>query len=390
MMVVRFLAALLMLERSWKHWMVVRFFRRPPPLAAQPVALVSILQPILSGDPTLAAGLEHNLGFRSSHRREYLWLLDDDDAEGQAICRSLAARYPEQEVRLITLPAPAERENPKMIKLIAGMQAARGDVLCVLDDDTRLPDDGLERCVPWLDQPGVGLAFGLPFYVNFSTIWSGLLSVFVNSHSLMTYIPYTAIAEPFTINGMLYVVRRAVFDQVGGFEGLQATLADDFAVAWRLRAHGYRLAQTSLCHGISTTVIDARQYMSVMRRWLVFPRESLMRHLGLRDRIVLYGIGMLPALLPAAVVATALLRPSRRALGYAAVPLVYNLALFAHLNQAYLQHSTPWRWVWLAPAVEVVFPFELLLALLAPQRINWRGHIMDVERGGTFRFVRRR
>lgn len=390
MRLVRLLAFLLMIERAWKHWMVVRFFRRSRPPSIRKPHLISILQPILSGDPTLAEALEHNLRFRSRYQREYLWLVDDTDVEGQALGQSLLARYPEQQIRLISLPRPGERQNPKMIKLIAGARLAEGDVLCVLDDDTRLPDDGLEDCLPWLDRPGVGLAFGLPFYVNFSNIWSRLLSVFVNGHSLMTYIPYTAVTDPFTINGMFYALRRTVLDDIGGFEGLETTLADDFAVALRLRAHGYQLAQTPLRHGISTTVTSPGHYLGVIRRWFIFPRESLMRHLGLRDRMVLYGLGLVPALLPAVLVVAAVVRPSRRALGYAALPLGYNLAIFMHVNRAYLRHATPWRSIWLVPLVELAFPFELLLALLVRQRLNWRGHIMEVERGGTFRFVRQR
>ena len=34
-------------------------------------------------------------------------------------------------------------------------------------------------------------------------------------------------------------------------------------------------------------------------------------------------------------------------------------------------------------------PPAVLAALLAPQRISWRGPALEVERGGTFHFVRR-
>ena len=119
-------------------------------------------------------------------------------------------------------------------------------MVCVLDDDTRLPDWGLEQCLPFLDRPGVGLAFGLPYYRHFGNLWSALVSLFVNGQSLLTYVPYTALSEPFTINGMFYALRREVLDAVGGFAGLEGILADDFAVASRLREHGYRLAQTPL------------------------------------------------------------------------------------------------------------------------------------------------
>ena len=40
--------------------------------------------------------------------------------------------------------------------------------------------------------------------------------------------------------------------------------------------------------------------------------------------------------------------------------------------------------------MQLVFPVRLLVVLLSPQRINWRGNIVQVERGGGFRYVRRR
>lgn len=385
------LGVLLLAERAWKHWMVVRFFRRaaPPPAGAGP-ALVSIIQPILSGDPTLPACLEANLRARSRYPREWLWLVDTDDRAGLALCRDLITRYPDRAVRLLAPPPPADRHNPKMVKLVAGARAARGDVLCVLDDDTVLPDGGLEQCLPALDRPGVGLAFGLPYYVDFANVWSGLAALFVNSHSLLTYIPYTALTEPFTINGMFYAVRRATLDTVGGFAGLEGTLADDFAVAQRFRAHGYRLVQTPLRHGISTRVAGPRHYLRLIQRWLIFPRESVLRYARPRERAVVYGLGLAPALAPLLIAAAALARPSRGTLGYALLYFGYSFAVFAHCNAAYLRRATPWRRAWLAPAIQLLFPVQLLIALLSPQRIVWRGHVMRVERGGGFRFERRR
>ena len=257
-------AALVLLgERAWKHWMVVRFFRRSVPTGAE-IALVSIVQPILSGDPTMPACLDQSLRARSRFSREFMWLVDDDDLLAQQICRDLIARYPDHAINLMIMPPPGARENPKMIKLLAGLEQAHGDVFCVLDDDTQLPDGGLERCLPFLDQPGVGLVFGLPYYTSFGTLWSRMVAYFVNSHSLLTYVPYTAVTEPMTINGMFYALRRTTYHAIGGFAGLEHTLADDFAVAQRVREHGFRLAQTPLCHGISTTVAGPRHYLSLI------------------------------------------------------------------------------------------------------------------------------
>jgi ceramide glucosyltransferase len=389
-MLQRLIALLMLAERVWKHWMVVSFFQRPLPTPATDPILVSLIQPVLSGDPTMLACLERSLQLKSRYRLEYIWLADIDDLAGQRICQQLMMRYPERRVQLIALPPPLEGQNPKTVKLIAGAKAARGEVLCVLDDDTMLPDDGLERCLPFLDQPGVGLAFGLPYYVNFSNIWSSMVSSFVNSNSLLTYIPYTVLTEPFTINGMFYAIRRELLAAVGGFEAIEYIFADDFAIAQLICSHGYRLAQTPLCHGISTQVKGPRHYLSLIQRWFVLPRESLLRHLSMRDRLVVYALGLVPALFPLLLMAYLLLRPSRRTLAYTLLYFGYSFAIFAHFNRQYLREASPWRMAWWVPIIQVVFPFQLLVALLSPQRINWRGNIVQVKRGGSFRYVRRR
>jgi ceramide glucosyltransferase len=384
------LGLLLLAERAWKYCMVEQFFRRSIPDPVGDPMLVSILQPVLSGDPTLAACLERCLQFKSRYTLEVIWLADEDDAEGQRLCQGLMARYPQRDVQILTLPPPQEGQNPKTIKLIAGAKVARGDVICVLDDDTMLPDHGLESCLPFLDQPGVGLAFGLPYYVNFADSWSSMVSCFVNSNSLLTYVPYTTLTQPFTINGMFYAMRRETLASVGGFEAIEYVFADDFAVAQLFRSHGYQLAQTPLLHGISTTVRGPRHYLSLMQRWFVLPRESLLRHVGWYDRAIIYVLGLVPALFPLLLMLSLLFRPSRRKAGFALLYSGYSFSIFARLNARYLRNATPWSKVWRIPIMQVIFPAQLLMALLSPQRINWRGNIVQIERGGGFRYIRPR
>jgi ceramide glucosyltransferase len=189
---------------------------------------------------------------------------------------------------------------------------------------------------------------------------------------------------------MFYAIRCDLWGQIGGFDGLEHVLADDFAVAQRIRAHGYRLIQTPLRHAISTQVTSARHYFSLMQRWFIFPRESLLRHLGGRDRLVLLGLGLLPTFFPLLALAALITRPGRRTATYALAYLGYSFAIFAHINRAYLGGAAPWRRAWWVPVLEAAFPIQLLAALLAPQRIVWRGHVIQAETGGGLRLVRRR
>src|SRR5579859_3860063 len=167
------LALLMLAERLWKLRVVARFFesagivggqagadgrwaekpkgsrQQPQPTISKPTRLISVLQPILSGDPTLPRSLEHSLQLQSITRIEYIWLVDSDDREGQRICQGLIAHYPERDVQLVLLPPVPLEYNPKIFKLVEGRKRAQGDVLCILDDDTLLPDGGLDLCLPY-------------------------------------------------------------------------------------------------------------------------------------------------------------------------------------------------------------------------------------------------
>src|SRR6266567_9227959 len=112
------LADVLLGQKIWKHWLVWRFFRRSIPPSTRKPARVSILQPILSGDPTLAECLQANLTVRSGYKLEFIWLIDSDDPTAQSLCRELAATNEHHSVQIITLPPAGQRDNPKTIKLI--------------------------------------------------------------------------------------------------------------------------------------------------------------------------------------------------------------------------------------------------------------------------------
>jgi ceramide glucosyltransferase len=390
-------------ERIFKALAIWRFFRRTLPDDGQR-PLVSILQPILSGDPALERCLVANLRAQSSYPREFIWLVDTDDTPGLQICKELIVRYPTQTIRLMELPPPPPDKNPKMVKLVAGAALAQGAILCVLDDDTVLPDGGLEQCLPALADPRVGVACGLPYYVSFDGLWSSMAATFVNSNSLFTYVPYTFVHEPIALNGMCYALKREVYEGVGGFASLEHTLADDFAVAQHMRAHGYRLAQTPLRHAIRTSIDGPAHYGSLMQRWLIFPRESLMRHLPPQEQALLYVNSVLPVLMPwLLLLGKSEVRSQKSeyplmaklphrytgtwiALGY----FVFDYVLVMGLNRRYLGSATPWRWSWLIPLLRLLLPAQLIVALFAPRRVRWRGHLIAAERGGAVRVLRRR
>lgn len=265
--------------------------RRRGPAQAAPVDGVTVLQAIRSGDPLLGATLRENLAANPVPR--FVWLVDEDDPEGVRTARACAG----PNVDVVVTP-PLRSGNPKVVKLVLGLPRA-GELVAVLDDDTVLPAGALGRAVAALD--GADLATGIPVYREQGSVWSRLVAAFVNGSSLLTYLPTTRRRAPVTINGMFYVTRRDVLEDLGGFAAIQDRLCDDYELARLYRAHGRRIAQTAVVHPLATTVPDVAAYLRIMRRWMVFARQVLRRD---PSAVLLVGV-VGPAVLPFAALVVA-------------------------------------------------------------------------------------
>jgi hypothetical protein len=62
-------------------------------------------------------------------------------------------------------------------------------------------------------------------------------------------------------------------------------------------------------------------------------------------------------------------------------------AYFRELAATISKGAAPWLRSWWVPVIQLFFPLQLVAALLSPKRISWRGHVMQVEKGGGLRIV---
>lgn len=260
-------AGLYLLLLAIKAGLALRYARRyPRPPADVDLSAATIVQPILSGDPGLRAALATNLATLSEAR--FLWLIDDDDPAAGAIVEGLRDAHPAHRIECWSCPTAPAGINPKLFKLERARAHVTGGAFVVLDDDTRLTRVGLGALLAGLD--GHTLATGLPCYDDGEGVASRLLGQFVNNSAALTYLPLLAFAEPPTINGMAYALTPASLTAMGGFAPLWHHLADDLAVARRVRAHGGTIVQTPYPQAIATTVRDLRHYRALMHRWFLF------------------------------------------------------------------------------------------------------------------------
>ena len=100
-------------------------------------------------------------------------------------------------------------------------------------------------------------------------------------------------------------------------------------------------------------------------------------------------MGIAPTLFPLVLLVALALKPSPQLWAYTLLYFGHSVLAFGHFNTAYLRQATPVHYLWVAPLLEIILPLQLLAAIGSRQRIVWREHVMQVERGGTFHFVRR-
>ncbi len=344
---------------------------RSPPVAGGSTASVTVLQPILSGDPALAATLAHGPDQPGSAR--FVWLVDEDDPEGQAVAATLAASRPN--VAVVVGRPPRDGENPKTLKLARGGAQVETEAVAVLDDDTMLAPGGLEQLAAVACASG-GLATALPTWGRHpQNAAEALVAGFVDGQGASAYLAMARLGRNRTINGMAYAADVQTLHQVGGFAAMGHSVTDDWAIAQLFAEHGRPIVQTSVPARVAVTLPGLISALRLLRRWTVFAHS----YVGANLDGAMVGLVLLPAVLPL---------PGLVLAGFAG-PLSLSLWLGLLTARAGLHRqlvrgiggagTAP---VWAVVAAELALPLMSVAAALRPGRIRWRSRRMRLTPEG--------
>lgn len=377
------LAALFACDRLLKLAAVVHFFRRPRPVAPAPWPTVTLIQPITRSAHDLRRTLATRCTLDYPVVVQSLLICDAADLESQAVCQALIDAHPDWQATLIVVAPDSGVIASKIAKVNAALPQATGAVLCFVDDDVALRPDALRILIPFLFEHGVGAAFGLACYTDWTNVWSSSMSSFVNANALLSYIPLAYLTEPFTITGHCFALQRAVFDAAGGFSGMAQRIDDDHELARRVRQLGLRNRQTPLVYDVENRIDTLRGYHIQIKRWFVLPRQTMAPFMTQREqRLAL--LGSVGNLLPTLLAIGTLLRPSRVTLVALGVSMALFGAVYTLCEHAYLRRTTPLRRWPLLILTSVLTPLHVLVALFSGATIEWRGQRLRVRRGGSF------
>lgn len=324
---------------------------------------VTVLQPILGGDPALEYCLKSNLS--NAPKAHFIWLLDTDDKEGQKAAQQALAASERKDVIVVVSPPPPAGSNPKTYKLSCGLQKTETIFVAVLDDDTVLPSGTLGRAAAWSVQGT--LVTGLPTYEGHHNFGSCLVSGFVNANAILTYLPAAGMNLTQTINGMFSLMRTEDIRKRGGFNAFLEEVTDDYALAQLFLSQTGRIKQTSLHLSITTTVDNIRHYFALMRRWMVFAKLYLRENISLG----IFALVLLPGILPLPLVFAGI-----AAGGFTTLVAFFLLGMKALLTGDLAQRlhveSSPLSDLIFQIIAELLLPLHMITASLRPHHIRWR------------------
>lgn len=185
-------------------------------------------------------------------------------------------------------------------------QAARGEWLCFVDADTFLAPEAVSACYAKAVDTGADLFTILTKQVM-GTFWEKALLPIVMTALSLGFPPHK-VNDPHRreaiANGQFILIKRSVYDAVGGHERIRNQIVEDKAIAEQVKWNGFRLVFAD-----GTRLARTRMYTSLPEMWEGWTKNI---YLGLRGPWLL----MLGAFGAALSVIAAVFLPAWSLLGY--------------------------------------------------------------------------
>ena len=173
--------------------------------------------------------------------------------------------------------------------LFQASAAARGEWLCFIDADTFLAPNALSACLARAIEMKADMFTIMTFQI-LGSFWEKVvmplvmtaLSVGFSPHKVNNPLRKDAIA-----NGQFILIRRSVYDAIGGHESVKDQIVEDKAISEQVKWNGFRLIVAD-----GHTVARTRMYTSMPEMWEGWTKNI---YLGLRDQKGLLYLGVFGA-----------------------------------------------------------------------------------------------
>lgn len=171
---------------------------------------------------------------------EMIFVDDDSKDRTGEILAGYAAR--DSRLKAINTGGKPEGWNGKQWACHSGAMKATGEWLCFMDADTFAEPQLLSRTVAFAVAKGIDMLTLQPWY-EMRGLWERIVLPFLPW--LLFVFPPGRVNDPNNklsmANGQFILIRRSVYDAVGGHEAVRTRMMDDFSLAEIVKGAGHRL-----------------------------------------------------------------------------------------------------------------------------------------------------
>jgi chlorobactene glucosyltransferase len=343
-------------------------------------ALISVCVPARNEERNIRACVEGILA--QDYPNFEVIILDDRSIDATPeILRELAAR--DDKVKLVHGSDLPEGWAGKPHALFQASASARGDWLCFVDADTFLSPDALSACYAKAMETEADMFTIMTFQI-LGSFWEKVVMPIVMTALSVGFSP-RKVNDPNSkdaiANGQFILIKRAVYDAIGGHASVKNQIVEDKAISERVKWNGYRLI---VANGYS--VARTRMYTSLPEMWEGWTKNI---YLGLSDRSSMMLLGAFGAFV--AVVA-ALILPLWPALGLlwylrgggwlaltviAKSLILWGIVIYARARVSGGMGISPWYafTLPLGAAIFAAMMFTSTWKVLSGKGITWKGRM---------------
>jgi cellulose synthase/poly-beta-1,6-N-acetylglucosamine synthase-like glycosyltransferase len=315
--------------------------------------------------------LLHSLWLQTYPKKNFEVIIIDDDSSDNSL--SILKKYQDdhQELNIQILTGHPQYEGAyKKQALTQGIHQAKGEIILQTDADVILPPQWIERMVNAFDEKTVLVAGPVRYITN---------NVFTNMQALelagLVGLSASGFAmnRPFLCNGANMAFRKSVFEEVGGYEGINHIASgDDMLLLQKIQLlYPYCMSfvwsadvivDTYPCDTISEWWMQRRRWVSKSLAYLNF--STILTHFI----AYLYHIGL---------IAVFFMSDDWSVLLTIWLTKIGADAIFLNFVCQFLGRSKWLRWLLVA---ECLYPFYVMLVGLSAillKKYEWKGRIQQ-------------
>lgn len=249
----------------------LRAAKRPPLPGGPPRA--ALLKPLHGFDEELPSNLKSFMELDYPEREYIFGVTRDDDSALEAV-NEIRQSYSAAQVRVTVGDEPSvNRKVGKLLRMLR--QAPESEVLVMSDADVRVDRDYLRRVVAELEG-GENVGLVTCVYKGIAPaggLGARLESLFINTDFTPTAIVSYYLEPMRHAFAATVAIRQSTLREAGGLEAVKNAFGDDFALARRVAALGYRIQLSSSIVTMVTERLTFRDFWDRQMRWARVDRK---------------------------------------------------------------------------------------------------------------------